>query len=406
LHRDRIAVPAARSAADDAGNQSRALQGYQCRALGWFPIVLLLTGASNSGSQAPPGSTQDPSRPLVEAVVYTTLRPPNWDIYAFDKPGAAPRKLTDDPALDYNAVFPPDGRWVVFTSDRTGNTDLYALDLQDDRPPIRLTEHHGLDDAASFSPDGRRLAFVSTRDGDADIFVMPFVPGDRTAENRAVNLTRRPGGDFNPAFSDGRRIAFSRQEQLLGSTQRSDIGSFSTEQYGIELYIMDAGGSNVHRLSAPGPGYQVGGFAVPQVSGSPAWSVDGTALFYYRIARDGAEVRRMAPDGSGDISIAPSGLSPAVTPKGRVASFACHDRASRPNRSLGAVTSSRWMRTDPTCAPRAIRTAVASPRISIAAQGGWCAMGRDRQAGQPSSATAARSLRRTREEWSPCRTAR
>jgi Tol biopolymer transport system component len=105
----------------------------------WFSIVLLLTGVSNSGSQAQPGSTQDPSKQLVEAVVYTTLRPPNWDIYVFDKPGAPPRKLTDDPALDYNAVFSPDGRRVVFTSERTGNADLYALDLKDGGAPVRLT---------------------------------------------------------------------------------------------------------------------------------------------------------------------------------------------------------------------------------------------------------------------------
>jgi Tol biopolymer transport system component len=98
-----------------------------------FPILLVLTGAWNAGSQAQPGSTQHPPEWLVEAVVYTTLRPPNWDIYLFDKPGGAPRRLTADPALDYNAVFSPDGGWVVFTSERTGNTDLYALDLKDDR---------------------------------------------------------------------------------------------------------------------------------------------------------------------------------------------------------------------------------------------------------------------------------
>lgn len=49
---------------------------------------------------------------MVEAVVYTTLRPPNWDVYLFEQPGAAPRRLTDHPALEYNAVFSPDGRWV------------------------------------------------------------------------------------------------------------------------------------------------------------------------------------------------------------------------------------------------------------------------------------------------------
>jgi Tol biopolymer transport system component len=114
-----------------------------------FAAVFPLLSAQGQ-TPAPIGSDD-----LVEAVVYTTLRPPNWDIYLFDEPGGEPRRLTDDPALDYNAVFSPDGRWVVFTSERAGSADLYALDLKDGGPPIRLTRHHALDDAAAFSPDGR-----------------------------------------------------------------------------------------------------------------------------------------------------------------------------------------------------------------------------------------------------------
>lgn len=253
---------------------------------------------------------------LIEAVVYTTLRPPNWDIYLFDKPGGAPRRLTDDPALDYNAVFSPDGRWVVFTSERTGNSDLYAFDLKSGGPPIRLTQHHGMDDAASFSPDGRRLAFVSTRDGYADIFVISFAPGDSTAEYRAVNLTRRPGGDFNPTFSpDGRRIAFSRQDRW------DDLNTPVREDQAVELYVVDADGSNVRRLSTrsaePTPPGGSGSF--PLVSGSPAWSRDGQAVYYYRLGPEGFEIRRITSDGSGDVHIAPNGVSPAVRPDGRIA---------------------------------------------------------------------------------------
>ena len=259
-------------------------------------------------------AAQQPSDSLVEAVVYTTLRPPNWDIYLFDKPAGAPRRLTDDPALDYNAVFSPDGRWIVFTSERTGNTDLYALNVKDDGELVRLTQHHGMDDAASFSPDGRRLAFVSTHDGDADIFVMPFAPGNATAEQRAVNLTRRSGGDFNPAFSpDGRRIAFSRQERW------DDVNTPEREEQAVELYVMDADGSNARRLSKPGLPQAGRAASFPLVSGSPAWSRDGQAIYYYRLRAEGFEIRRITPDGSGDVHIAPDGFSPAVRPDGRIA---------------------------------------------------------------------------------------
>jgi Tol biopolymer transport system component len=136
-----------------------------------------------------------------ETLVYTSARPGNWDIYLFDNLDTAPRRLTDHPNLDYNPVLSRDGRWVVFVSERDGNANLYALDLTADREPIALTSYSGMDDAPTLSPDGTRLAFVSTRGGNPDIFVMPFAPGDASAENNAVNLTRNSYGDFNPAFS-------------------------------------------------------------------------------------------------------------------------------------------------------------------------------------------------------------
>jgi Tol biopolymer transport system component len=245
---------------------------------------------------------------LVEAIVYTTVRPPNWDIYVFEEPGGTPRRLTDDPALDYNAVFSPDGRWVVFTSERAGNADLYALDLQHAAPPIRLTRHHAMDDAAAFSPDGGRLAFVSTRDGYANIFVVPFSPGDTTAESRAVNLSRRPGGDFNPAFSpDGRRIAFSHQEHLWPARDLQTDDNFE-----VEVYVMNADGSSVRRISKPGPGLPWPGrpgITFAQVCGSPAWSRDGRAIYYYRLGSEGFEIRRVTPEGSDDVHIARDGLA-------------------------------------------------------------------------------------------------
>lgn len=254
--------------------------------------------------------------PLVEAIVFTTLRPPNMDIYLFDEPGGTPQRLTNHPALDYNAVFSPDGRWVVFTSERSGSPDLYALELDGNAEPIRLTRHEAMDDAAAFSPDGRTLAFVSTRDGDADIFVMPFAPDDSTTEARAENLTRRPGGDFNPAFSpDGRHIAFSRQDTLFSTDMLTD--GFTSA--GADLYIMEADGSNPRRLSPPGPGADLGGLLIGRVSGSPVWSPEGTELFYYLMGPDESEIRRISIDGTGDTRVALSGLSPAITHDGRIA---------------------------------------------------------------------------------------
>lgn len=231
-----------------------------------------------------------------ERIVYATFRPANLEIYLFDTPGRVPRRLTTDPALDYNPVFSPDGRWVVFCSERRGNPDLYALDLKNpDSPPRLLTNSAAMEDAPSFSPDGKRLVFVSSRDGNADIFVMPFRPDVADAKDQAVNLTRHKGGDFHPAFSpDGKQIAFS-----------SDRDGYRES----EIYVMQADGSSVRRVTHS-PGWD----------GSPAWSRDGKWLYFYSQRKAGPGIYRIKPDGSGEsVIFAGPALSPAVAPNGRVA---------------------------------------------------------------------------------------
>jgi Tol biopolymer transport system component len=260
-----------------------------------------------------------------DRILYTTLRPANWDIYLFDGPGSEPRRLTDDPALDYNPVFSPDGRWVVFCSERRGNPDLYALDLKKGGQPRLLTDNDSMEDAPAFSPDGRRIVFVSTRDGNADIFTMRFDSDDPKASSKAVNLTRGAGGDFNPAFSpDGRRIVFSSDRahatgleafQMMSQLMKRG-GPDEFYKYPMNLtsvYVMDADGKNVKRLTQQ-----------DSVDGSPVWSADGKSVYFYSKRRGDKNFRiwRMNADGtdphpvSADIA---DRLSPAATREGRVA---------------------------------------------------------------------------------------
>jgi Tol biopolymer transport system component len=230
-----------------------------------------------------------------ERIVYTSFRPATMALYMFDSAGKAPKRLSTDSALDYNPVFSPDGRWVVFGSERRGNPDLYVLDLHNPGQSRLLTDSFAMEDAPAFSPDGKLLAFVSTRDGNADIFVMPFRPEGPDASAEATNLTRHQGGDFNPAFSpDGRQIAFS-----------SDRDGYRES----EIYVMETDGSNARRLTYS-PGWD----------GSPAWSQDGKWIYFYSQRNAAPGIYRMRPDGTeqGKIVSGPA-LSPAVSPAGRLA---------------------------------------------------------------------------------------
>jgi TolB protein len=245
-----------------------------------------------------------------QTIVYTSLRPGNLDVFLFDAAGGDPRRLTDHPDMDYNAVLSSDGRWVVFASDRDGGTNLYALDLITGDEPVRLTAHPAMDDAPSLAPDGSRLAWVSTRGGNPDIWMMPFAPGDSTAESQAINLTDHPHGDFNPSFSpDGSRIAFSSNRAIY---ERDDPERRLPPTESLtDIYVMSADGSGVERVVSNSG-----------ASGSPAWTADGAALLYYR--RTGlrsSAVFRTELNGGRTQQLSPEGmvaLTPTAGPDGSV----------------------------------------------------------------------------------------
>ena len=259
-----------------------------------------------------------------ETIVYSSIQPANWDLYLFEGPGSEPRRLTTDPGLDYNAVVSPDGRWVVFTSERTGSPDLYVLDLHGDGGPRPLVEGPAMEDAAAISPDGDRLLFVSTRDGNADVFEVPFRPDDPAAAGEARNLTRNAAGDYNPAFSpDGTRILFSSSRDTAVAT--STGASPGPTYLASELYVMRADGTGVRRLTRH-----------ESWDGAPAWAPDGRAAFFYsqrggesRIYRTGvAGAAGSEPAGAGPEPISSAdeaALSPVLGPDGRLTFTAQRD---------------------------------------------------------------------------------
>ena len=232
-----------------------------------------------------------------ETIVYSSIQPSNWDLYLFESPGSQPRRLTTDPGLDYNGTLSPDGRWVVFTSERSGNPDLYVLDLEGDAGPRPLVEGPAMEDAAAISPDGRRLLFVGTRDGNADVFAIPFRPEDQPAAGEAVNLTRHAAGDYNPAFSpDGARILFSSSRD---TTVATSTGAGPPATYlASELYVMQADGSDVRRITHH-----------ESWDGAPAWTPDGREVVFYS-QRDGdPRIYRTGIDGMDGVM--PEPISPA-----------------------------------------------------------------------------------------------
>jgi Tol biopolymer transport system component/predicted Ser/Thr protein kinase len=114
-----------------------------------------------------------------------------------------PRQLTALPGWEAEAAVAPEGSFVAYASDQSGNPDIWLLDVIGGET-LRLTTDPAIDRDPTWFPDGSAIAFVSDRGGPPGIWRTPRLGG-------AATLVLANAED--PAISpDGSQIAFSRRE--------------------------------------------------------------------------------------------------------------------------------------------------------------------------------------------------
>ena len=156
--------------------------------------------------------------------------------------GTSIKQLTYDPHWNSYPHYSPDGKNIIFSSNRSGYCKLYTMDTEGNNV-VQITndgEWHDWD--GSFSPDGKKIVFVSDRSGNDEIWVMPLDnPG------AAINLTNNPDVDMYPDYSpDGGMIVFESDRD-------------EAVKYMHDIFVMDADGDNQTNITPDLKGsYQVG----------------------------------------------------------------------------------------------------------------------------------------------------
>jgi TolB protein len=107
------------------------------------------------------GDEKCPEVPVIKGKylwpVYST-----FDIYVADLKGKITKQLTASNGYDAEATLSPKGDKIVFTSDRSGDLELWTMDV-DGKNQKQITTGLGYDGGAFFSPDGKKIVFRASR---------------------------------------------------------------------------------------------------------------------------------------------------------------------------------------------------------------------------------------------------
>lgn len=206
-----------------------------------------------------------------------------------------PIQITSNPGEDFAPSVSPDGSFMIYVSDTSGNLDLWMkyLGVGVQPPDRRLTFHSTEDKSPAISPDGKFVAFVSHRgDPRGDIYIL-----DLENKTDPIPIFQGKGEDMDPAWSADQKSIYiaSRSDgvSIFKIDRASGKKSLLLEKGGIHLSTSSDGNylafvtgdtqSNLKVLNLK-TNSLIDISNGPEIDVSPSWS--NKTLFFARYSDD------------------------------------------------------------------------------------------------------------------------
>ena len=259
-------------------------------------VILILAGL---GCSSPASS-----------IIFTSDRDGNLEIYSVNANGEKLTNLTNTRTHEFTPVVSPNRRLVSFLSGVPGDTAVEVMRI-DGTGRSRLTQGSAEHSSQRWSPSNDRIAYVKNDGANSNIYVTlvseektalltsigGYQVGDWSSDGNSVAFTVQSGPDQgiyirNPDGVNEYRVTDALDYNPIWSPDSRQLAFLSTRDKNAEIYMMDADGGNLKRLTeSDAPEYHL------------SWSPNGQSLLFvserdgnpeiYTVTKSGARPTRL-----------------------------------------------------------------------------------------------------------------